>query len=117
MVPTGDSAGQPGGSGALDGITVLDCTQVLAGPLAGLRLGDLGADVLKIEAPGTGEFSRTQGFEDITAAGEMTTFLALNRNKRSVVINLKKPDGLAVMHDLVRQADVLISNFRGGTAG
>ena len=111
-----DSPAQPGATGALDGITVLDCTQMLAGPLAGLRLGDLGADVLKIEAPGSGEFNRTHGFEDITAAGEMTTFLALNRNKRSVVLNLKKPDGLAVMHDLVRQADVLIQNFRVGTA-
>jgi len=111
-----DSPAQPGATGALDGITVLDCTQMLAGPLAGLRLGDLGADVLKIEAPGSGEFNRTHGFEDITAAGEMTTFLALNRNKRSVVLNLKKPDGLAVMHDLVAQADVLIQNFRVGTA-
>jgi crotonobetainyl-CoA:carnitine CoA-transferase CaiB-like acyl-CoA transferase len=111
-----DSPAQPGATGALDGITVLDCTQMLAGPLAGLRLGDLGADVLKIEAPGTGEFNRTHGFEDITAAGEMTTFLALSRNKRSVVLNLKKPDGLAVMHDLVGQADVLIQNFRVGTA-
>src|SRR6267378_4610745 len=111
-----DSPAQPGATGALDGITVLDCTQMLAGPLAGLRLGDLGADVLKIEAPGSGEFNRTHGFEDITAAGEMTTFLALNRNKRSVVIDLKKPEGLAVMHDLVRQADVLIQNFRVGTA-
>jgi len=111
-----DSPAQPGATGALDGITVLDCTQMLAGPLAGLRLGDLGADVLKIEAPGSGEFNRTHGFEDITAAGEMTTFLALNRNKRSVVLNLKKTDGLAVMHDLVAQADVLIQNFRVGTA-
>ena len=116
MKQTGDHPAQPGATGALDGITVLDCTQMLAGPLAGLRLGDLGADVLKIEAPGAGEFNRTHGFEDITAAGEMTTFLALNRNKRSVVIDLKKPEGLAVMHDLVRQADALIQNFRVGTA-
>src|SRR4030088_960557 len=116
MTQADDSPAQVGAAGALDGITVLDCTQMLAGPLAGLRLGDLGADVLKIEAPGTGEFNRTHGFEDITAAGEMTTFLALNRNKRSVVLNLKKPDGLAVMPDLVAQADVLIQNFRVGTA-
>ncbi len=116
MKQTGDQPGQPRAAGALDGITILDCTQMLAGPLAGLRLGDLGADVLKIEAPGAGEFNRTHGFEDITAAGEMTTFLALNRNKRSVVIDLKKPEGLAVMHDLVRQADALIQNFRVGTA-
>jgi crotonobetainyl-CoA:carnitine CoA-transferase CaiB-like acyl-CoA transferase len=105
-----------GGLGALHEVTVLDCTQMLAGPLAGLRLGDLGADVLKIEAPGTGEFNRTHGFEDIKVAGEMTTFLALNRNKRSVAINLKDAEGLAVMHDLVRHADVLIQNFRIGTA-
>ena len=104
------------GPGALGDLTVLDCTQMLAGPLAGLRLGDLGADVVKIEAPGTGEFNRTHGFEDIKAAGEMTTFLALNRNKRSVAINLKDPAGLAVMHDMVRRADVLIQNFRLGTA-
>src|SRR5207302_10975060 len=116
MKQTGDHPAQPGAIGALDGITVLDCTQMLAGPLAGLRLGDLGADVLKIEAPGAGEFNRTHGFEDITAAGEMTTFLALNRNKRSVVIDLKMPEGLAVMHDLVRKADALIQNFRVATA-
>jgi crotonobetainyl-CoA:carnitine CoA-transferase CaiB-like acyl-CoA transferase len=116
MMQADHTPGKPGATGALDGITVLDCTQMLAGPLAGLRLGDLGADVLKIEAPGSGEFNRTHGFEDITAAGEMTTFLALNRNKRSVVLNLKTPDGLAVMHDLVAQADVLIQNFRVGTA-
>src|SRR5438132_2663092 len=116
MTQADDSPAQPGATGALDGITVLDCTQMLAGPLAGLRLGDLGADVLKIEAPGSGEFNRTHGFEDISAAGEMTTFRASNRNKRSVVLNLKKPDGLAVMHDLVAQADVLIQNFRVGTA-
>lgn len=104
------------GSGALRGIRVLDATQMLAGPLAAMRLGDLGADVLKIEAPGTGEFNRTHGFEDITAAGEMTTFLALNRNKRSVAANLKNPDGLAVVHDLVHHSDVFIQNFRHGTA-
>lgn len=103
-------------SGALDGIRVLDVTQMLAGPLAGMRLGDLGADVLKIEPPKVGEFNRTHGFEDITAAGEMTTFLALNRNKRSVAINLKHPDGLSTIHELVRHADVFIQNFRRGTA-
>lgn len=113
---TGGGPGTSGPAGALDGVTVLDCTQMLAGPLAGLRLGDLGADVLKIEAPSAGEFNRTHGFEDIRVAGEMTTFLALNRNKRSVAVNLKNQDGLAVMHDLVRHADVLIQNFRIGTA-
>jgi crotonobetainyl-CoA:carnitine CoA-transferase CaiB-like acyl-CoA transferase len=116
MIERGEQLSPLGPRGALDGLTVLDCTQMLAGPLAGLRLGDFGADVLKIEAPGIGEFNRTHGFEDIKAAGEMTTFLALNRNKRSVAINLKDPAGLAVMHDLVRHGDVLLQNFRMGTA-
>ena len=110
----GDETGR--GPGALRGIRVLDATQMLAGPMAAMRLGDLGADVLKIEAPGTGEFNRTHGFEDVTAAGEMTTFLALNRNKRSVAADLKHPGGLAVVHDLVRHSDVFIQNFRHGTA-
>src|SRR2546423_14097297 len=99
MKQTGDHPGQLGAAGALDGITVLDCTQMLAGPLAGLRLGDLGADVLKIEAPGAGEVYRTHGFEDITAAGEMTTLLPLHRNKRSGGLDLKKPAGLAGLYD------------------
>lgn len=102
--------------GALHGVTVLDVTQMLAGPLAAMRLGDLGADVLKIEPPGRGEFNRTHGFEDVVVAGEMTTFLALNRNKRSVALDLKHPDGLATLTDLVRHADVFIQNFRHGTA-
>lgn len=102
--------------GALAGLTVLDVTQMLAGPLAATRLGDMGADVLKIEPPGSGEFNRTHGFENVVVAGEMSTFLAVNRNKRSVALNLKKPAGLAVFHDLVRHADVVIQNFRRGTA-
>jgi crotonobetainyl-CoA:carnitine CoA-transferase CaiB-like acyl-CoA transferase len=107
---------KPMRGGALDGLLVLDITQMLAGPMAGMRLGDLGADVLKIEPPGKGEFNRTHGFEDLTCQGEMTTFLAMNRNKRSVSIDLKNSQGLAVMLDLVRRADVLIQNFRHGTA-
>ncbi len=102
--------------GALAGVVVLDVTQMLAGPLAGTRLGDLGADVLKVEPPGTGEFNRTHGFENVVVAGEMSTFLAVNRNKRSVAINLKDPEGLDAFHDLVRHADVVIQNFRAGTA-
>lgn len=89
---------------------------MLAGPLAGTRLGDLGADVIKLEPPGRGEFNRTHGFEDQRANGEMTTFLAVNRNKRSVAVDLKSPDGLEVVHDLVRSSDVFLQNFRHGTA-
>ena len=103
-------------AGALAGLTVLDATQMLAGPIAAMRLGDLGADVLKIEPPGIGEFNRTHGFADVDVNGEMTTFLALNRNKRSVAVNLKSADGVQVLYDLVAKADVFIQNYRVGTA-
>lgn len=103
--------------GALSGIRVLDATQMLAGPLAGSRLGDLGADVIKIEACATGEFNRTHGFEDIRVHGEMTTFLAVNRNKRSLAIDLKHPGAAEVVRELVARSDVFIQNFRHGTAG
>jgi len=102
-------------TGALDGIRVLDATQMLAGPLAATRLGDLGADVIKIEPP-AGEFNRTHGFEDIRVEGEMSTFLAVNRNKRSFCVDLKSLDGLHAFHELVKTADVVLQNFRHGTA-
>ncbi|MGN7800332.1 CaiB/BaiF CoA transferase family protein [Leifsonia sp. 22587] len=102
--------------GALAGLRVLDATQMLAGPLAATRLGDLGADVIKIEPP-SGEFNRTHGFEDIKVAGEMSTFLAVNRNKRSFCVDLKDPDGLAAFLELAKTADVVLQNFRHGTAG
>jgi crotonobetainyl-CoA:carnitine CoA-transferase CaiB-like acyl-CoA transferase len=103
-------------AGALDGIRVIDATQMLAGPLAGARLGDLGADVIKVEPPATGEFNRTHGFDDIRVHGEMSTFLALNRNKRSLAVDLKTEEGRAILHDVCRGADVFLQNFRRGTA-
>lgn len=103
-------------TGALSGLKVLDCTQMLAGPLAGTRLGDLGADVIKVEPVASGEFNRTHGFEDIVIDGEMTTFLAVNRNKRSLAIDLKDPAALAAFLDLVEGADVFLQNFRPGVA-
>lgn len=105
-----------GAGGALSGIVVLDATQMLAGPLAGMRLGDLGADVIKLEAPGHGEFNRTHGFEETRVGEFMTTFLALNRNKRSIAIDLKVEQGRQVVQDLAQRADVFIQNFRAGTA-
>ncbi|MCY7411659.1 MAG: CoA transferase [Salinibacterium sp.] len=102
--------------GALAGIRVVDATQMLAGPMAAARLGDLGADVIKVEPPGTGEFNRTHGFDDIHVGGEMSTFVAVNRNKRSLAIDLKNPASGAVLEELVRSADVFIQNFRRGTA-
>jgi len=102
--------------GALAGIRVIDATQMLAGPMAGTRLGDLGADVIKVEPPTSGEFNRTHGFADARANGEMTTYLAMNRNKRSLAIDLKAPEGRAVIHELAKTSDVFIQNFRQGTA-
>ena len=98
----------------LDGLKVLDLTQMLAGPLAGTRLGDLGAEVIKVENPESGEFNRTHGFQDITFQGEMTTFLAVNRNKRSLPLNLKDRQGVEILKRLAKNSDVLIHNFRPG---
>ena len=103
-------------AGALDGIRVIDASQMLAGPICGMRLGDLGADVIKLEPPGTGEHNRTHGFGPLRIGGETPTFLGLNRNKRSIALDLKHPDGLAAVLDLVRASDVFIQNYRVGTA-
>jgi crotonobetainyl-CoA:carnitine CoA-transferase CaiB-like acyl-CoA transferase len=103
-------------TGALSGVRVIDATQMLAGPLCGMRLGDLGADVIKVERPETGEFNRTHGFEDVSVGGEMTTFLAVNRNKRSAAIDMKHPEGRQALLDLAANSDVFIQNFRHGTA-
>jgi crotonobetainyl-CoA:carnitine CoA-transferase CaiB-like acyl-CoA transferase len=111
------SAANVVGSGsALQGIRVLDATQMLAGPLAGARLGDLGADVIKVEALGTGEFNRTHGLDDVRVQGEMSTFLAVNRSKRSLAINLKSDKGREIFKDVCRTADIFIQNYRQGTA-
>lgn len=101
--------------GALDGLRVLDGSQMLAGPICAMRLGDLGADVLKIEPP-SGEHNRSHGFGAVRIGGETPTFLGLNRNKRSVTIDLKSAAGLAVFLDLARVADVFLQNYRVGTA-
>jgi crotonobetainyl-CoA:carnitine CoA-transferase CaiB-like acyl-CoA transferase len=100
--------------GALVGYRVIDLTQMLAGPICGMRLGDLGADVVKVEPPASGEFNRTHSLAGAYVNGEATTFLALNRNKRSVAIDLKHPSGVAAFKDLVRSADALVQNFRAG---
>lgn len=104
-------------AGALAGYRIIDLTQMLAGPLCGMRLGDLGADVIKVEPPVSGEFNRTHSLAGAYVNGEATTFLALNRNKRSIAIDLKHPDGVAVFKDLVCSADALVQNFRAGVTG
>lgn len=96
---------------ALDGIRVLDFTHVWQGPIATQILGDFGADVIKIESPGRGDWSRGYG---PFANGLSLTYANLNRNKRSLVLDLASEGGRRVKEMLVRQADVLVHNFRPG---
>ena len=96
----------------LAGIKVLDMTRVLAGPFATMMLADFGAEVIKIERPGTGDDSREFGpFVD----GFSAYFASLNRGKKSLTLELKTPEGKAVFLDLVKKVDVLVENFRPGT--
>jgi crotonobetainyl-CoA:carnitine CoA-transferase CaiB-like acyl-CoA transferase len=97
---------------ALDGVKVLDLSRVLAGPFCGMMLGDMGADVLKIEEPEGGDESRTW---PPFVAGEASGYLSMNRNKRNMTLNLKTPEAQHILKKLVARTDVLIENFRTGT--
>ena len=108
-----DDATPLGEPGALDGLLVADFTRVLAGPYCTMLLADLGADVIKVERPGTGDDTRTWG-PPYADDGQATYFLAVNRNKRSVVLDLATPEGRALALELVRRADVVIENFSPG---
>ncbi len=96
----------------LEGITVLDFTQFLAGSYCGMLLGDLGANVIKIEKPGVGEEYRSYGPKFIHS--ESTSFLSVNRNKKSLTLNLKDPKGVSIALRLIGKADVMIENFKPG---
>lgn len=96
----------------LDGVTVLDVTQSVAGPYCTALLGDLGADVIKVERPDVGDDTRSWG--PPYWGEESTTFLSLNRNKRSIALDMKHEEGQRIMWDLVRRADVLVQNLRTG---
>jgi formyl-CoA transferase len=98
---------------SLEGIRVLDFSRVLAGPYCGMVLADLGADVIKIERDGVGDDLRGWG-PPFMADGESTYFLSVNRNKRSIAIDLKSEAGRDVARDLVRSSDVVLENFRLG---
>jgi crotonobetainyl-CoA:carnitine CoA-transferase CaiB-like acyl-CoA transferase len=100
-----------GVTGALDGFRIIDFSQVIAGPLSARILADQGADVIKVEPP-TGDILRHMG----GMAGLSPTFVTTNRSKRSVVLDIKKPGGLAALKKLVASADVFIQNARPGTA-
>ena len=99
---------------ALDGIIVADFSRVLAGPYATMLLGDFGADIIKIERPGSGDDTRHWG-PPYDAAGVATYFNSVNRNKRSVAIDLATDAGRAQARELVAGADVVVENFRPGT--
>ena len=98
----------------LEGTLVLDFSQFLAGPSAALRLADLGARVIKIERPGSGEATRAMTVAGAELDGDSLLFHTINRNKESVAANLKDPDDLELVRGLVAQADVLIQAFRPG---
>ena len=99
-------------AGPLAGIRVLDLTIAMAGPLCTQRLAEMGADVIKIEAPGGGDFARHAPMAGVTKFGDAVCFVTLNRNKRSLVLDLKSPEGQEVLARLVRGADVLVQNYR-----
>ena len=96
----------------LDGVTVLDATQVMAGPFCTLLLADMGADVIKVEKP-SGDDSRFMGPPFIN--GESLAFLGVNRNKRSIVLNLEREEDREAFRTIARQVDVVAENFRPGT--
>jgi crotonobetainyl-CoA:carnitine CoA-transferase CaiB-like acyl-CoA transferase len=99
--------------GPLVGIRVLDLTRILAGPLCTMMLGDMGADVIKVEPPETGDDTRTWGPPFL--AGDAVYFLGVNRNKRSLTLNMAAPAGQKILAGLIEKADVLIDNFKLGT--
>lgn len=98
-------------AGPLAGIRVLDLSRVLSGPLCGALLADLGAEVIKVERPGSGDDSRAFGPH---LAGESSYFMLLNRGKRSITVDLRSPDGREIVQELAARADVVVENFRPG---
>ena len=100
-------------SGPLAGVTVLDLSRVLSGPYCTMHLADMGARVIKIERPGDGDETRAWGPPFV--AGESAYFLGVNRNKESVTLDFKQPDGRGIIDRLLDKSDVLVENFRPGT--
>ncbi|HEX9090352.1 MAG TPA: CoA transferase, partial [Anaerolineales bacterium] len=98
----------------LEGVRVLDLSRVLAGPYCTMMLGDLGADIIKIEAPGSGDDTRQWG-PPFAPGGESAYFLCVNRNKRSMTLNLKSEQGIRILKELIQRSDILVENFRVGT--
>lgn len=100
-------------NGPLSGIRVLDLSRILAGPFCTMNLGDMGAEIIKIEQPGKGDDTRSWG--PPFAGSEAAYFLGINRNKKSVTLNLKSEEGIKILKKLLKNSDVLIENFKFGT--
>ncbi len=100
-------------AGPLEGIRVIDLSRIVVGPYCTMVLGDMGADVIKVETPGTGDETRMWG--PPFAGGESAYYISLNKNKRSLTLNIKKEKGKEILRKLIAQSDVLIENYRLGT--
>lgn len=107
------SDAQPTSAGPLAGVRVLDLSRVLAGPYCTMVLGDLGADVVKVEQPGKGDDTRAWG--PPWAGGESAYYLSVNRNKRSITVDLKHPEGQNIIRGLAAESDIIVENFKLGT--
>ncbi len=99
---------------ALEGVRILDFTQMMLGPLCTQTLADMGADVVKIERPGDGEWMRRMPMIGQFVGDDSAAFHAFNCNKRSVTVDLKNPDGIALLLDMSKEFDVVTENFRSG---
>ncbi|KKK49071.1 hypothetical protein LCGC14_3138770, partial [marine sediment metagenome] len=97
---------------ALEGIKVLDLTRALVGPYCTMMLADMGAEVIKLEKPGKGDDSRSYGPPFVE--GESAYFMSVNRNKKSLILNMKSERSTEIIHRLIKQSDVLVENFRPG---
>ena len=113
LVMSPDQTPDPSAAGALADLRILDFSRVLAGPFATMMLADLGATVIKVERPGVGDETRSWG-PPYDERGESTYFQSVNRNKDSVVLDLRDPDDLARARELAAEADVVVENFRPG---
>src|SRR5437763_14531737 len=101
-------------SGPLEGLTVFDLTRVLAGPTCVQMLADLGADVIKVEKPGSGDDTRGFAPPFMPGTKESAYFVGVNRNKRSVTLDIAKPEGQEIALALIAQSDILVENFKVG---
>jgi formyl-CoA transferase len=99
---------------ALEGVRVIDFTQAMAAPFGTMNLADMGADVIKIEPPGTGE--PTRELSSVRKNGHSATFMTMNRDKRGLTVDLKRPEGVEIVRRLTRTADVFVQNYRPGVA-